>query len=33
VRPAFLPAQEFGELIASEDTQLARIMQSIGLKK
>ncbi|MGZ5150171.1 MAG: tripartite tricarboxylate transporter substrate binding protein [Burkholderiales bacterium] len=33
VRPAFLPAQEFGELIANEDTQLARIMQSIGLKK
>jgi tripartite-type tricarboxylate transporter receptor subunit TctC len=33
VRPAFLPAQEFGELIAREDTQLARIMQSIGLKK
>jgi tripartite-type tricarboxylate transporter receptor subunit TctC len=33
VRPAFLPAQEFGELIANEDMQLARIMQSIGLKK
>lgn len=33
VRPAFLPAQEFGELMAGEDTQLARIMQSIGLKK
>jgi tripartite-type tricarboxylate transporter receptor subunit TctC len=33
VRPAFLPAQEFGELIAKEDVQLARIMQSIGLKK
>jgi tripartite-type tricarboxylate transporter receptor subunit TctC len=33
VRPAFLPAQEFGELMANEDTQLARIMQSIGLKK
>jgi tripartite-type tricarboxylate transporter receptor subunit TctC len=33
VRSAFLPAQEFGELIAREDTQLARIMQSIGLKK
>jgi tripartite-type tricarboxylate transporter receptor subunit TctC len=33
VRPAFLPAHEFGELIAREDTQLARIMQSIGLKK
>jgi tripartite-type tricarboxylate transporter receptor subunit TctC len=33
VRPAFLPAREFGELMANEDTQLARIMQSIGLKK
>jgi tripartite-type tricarboxylate transporter receptor subunit TctC len=33
VKPAFLPAQEFGELIAREDAQLARIMQSIGLKK
>jgi tripartite-type tricarboxylate transporter receptor subunit TctC len=33
VRPAFLGAQEFGELIAKEDAQLARIMQSIGLKK
>ena len=33
VRAAFLPAHEFGELIAKEDAQLARIMQSIGLKK
>jgi tripartite-type tricarboxylate transporter receptor subunit TctC len=33
VKPAFLPAQEFGELIAREDAQLARIMQEIGLKK
>lgn len=33
VRPAFLPAQEFGELIAKEDAQLARIMQGLGLKK
>ena len=33
VKPAFLPAQEFGELIAKEDVQLARIMQIIGLKK
>jgi tripartite-type tricarboxylate transporter receptor subunit TctC len=33
VKPAFLPAHEFGELIAREDAQLARIMQSIGLKK
>jgi tripartite-type tricarboxylate transporter receptor subunit TctC len=33
VKPAFLPAQEFGELIAREDAQLARIMETIGLKK
>jgi tripartite-type tricarboxylate transporter receptor subunit TctC len=33
VKPAFLPAQEFGELIAREDAQLGRIMQEIGLKK
>ncbi|HYR33582.1 MAG TPA: tripartite tricarboxylate transporter substrate binding protein, partial [Burkholderiales bacterium] len=33
VRPAFMPAQEFGELIAKEDAALARLMQVIGLKK
>src|SRR5260221_3892467 len=33
VRPAFMPAQEFGSLIAREDAELARIMQLIGLKK
>jgi tripartite-type tricarboxylate transporter receptor subunit TctC len=33
VRPAFMPAGEFGELIAKEDADLARLMQSIGLKK
>jgi tripartite-type tricarboxylate transporter receptor subunit TctC len=33
VKPAFLPAKEFGDLIAREDAQLARIMQAIGLKK
>ena len=33
VRPAFLPADEFGKLIASEDALLARLMQTIGLKK
>ena len=33
VRPAFASASEFGELIAKEDAQLARIMQAIGLKK
>jgi tripartite-type tricarboxylate transporter receptor subunit TctC len=33
VRPAFLPATEFGDLIAKEDAELARLMQQIGLKK
>lgn len=33
VRPAFLPAAEFGELIAREDAELARLMGLIGLKK
>jgi tripartite-type tricarboxylate transporter receptor subunit TctC len=33
VRPAFMPAAEFGELIAKEDVELARLMQLIGLKK
>lgn len=33
VRPAFLPAAEFGDMIAKEDAELARIMQLIGVKK
>jgi tripartite-type tricarboxylate transporter receptor subunit TctC len=33
VRPAFLPAPEFTELIAREDADTARLMQAIGLKK
>ena len=33
VRPAFLPSPEFGDLIAKEDAELARLMQIIGLKK
>jgi putative tricarboxylic transport membrane protein len=33
VRPAFMAADEFGNLIAKEDAELARIMQLIGLKK
>jgi tripartite-type tricarboxylate transporter receptor subunit TctC len=33
VRPAFLPSDEFGKLIAKEDVELARLMQLIGLKK
>ncbi len=32
-RPAFLPAAEFGKLIAAEDAYLARIMEQVGLKK
>ena len=32
-RPAFLPASEFGTLIAKEDAELARLMALIGLKK
>jgi len=33
VRPAFLPAAEFSELISKEDAALSRLMQLIGLKK
>ena len=33
VRPAFLPAQEFSALVAKEDAELSRLMQTIGLKK
>lgn len=33
VRPAFLPAAQFGEVIAAEDAYLAKLMQAIGLKK
>jgi tripartite-type tricarboxylate transporter receptor subunit TctC len=33
VRPAFMPAEEFANLIAKEDAELARIMQLIGLKE
>jgi tripartite-type tricarboxylate transporter receptor subunit TctC len=33
VKPAFLPAAQFGTLIAQEDTDLAKLMQLIGLKK
>jgi tripartite-type tricarboxylate transporter receptor subunit TctC len=33
VRPAFMPAGEFSELIAKEDAFLSRLMQQIGLKK
>ncbi len=33
VRPAFMPAAQFGELIAKEDGAIARLMQVVGLKK
>jgi tripartite-type tricarboxylate transporter receptor subunit TctC len=33
VRPAFMPAPQFGEVIAKEDAQLAQLMSLIGLKK
>ena len=33
VRPAYMPAGEFGELIAKEDAELAQLMGLIGLKK
>lgn len=33
VRPAFLPAREFSDLISKEDAVLSRLMQQIGLKK
>src|SRR5207249_3907237 len=33
VRPAFMPAAQFGELIAKEDSAIARLMQVVGLKK
>jgi tripartite-type tricarboxylate transporter receptor subunit TctC len=33
VRPAFLPHAEFGDLIAKEDVEIARLLQAIGLKK
>ncbi len=33
VRPAYLPAAQFAELTAREDTAIARLMQAIGMKK
>ena len=33
IRPAYMPAAEFGPLIAKEDAELATLMQQIGLKK
>jgi tripartite-type tricarboxylate transporter receptor subunit TctC len=31
--PAYLPAEEFGKVIAEDDRRLAEIMKQIGLKK
>ena len=33
VTPAFLPAPEFGQVIAKEDAAIAQMMQVLGLKK
>jgi tripartite-type tricarboxylate transporter receptor subunit TctC len=33
VSPGFLPAAEFGRMIATEDAYLARVMEQVGLKK
>jgi tripartite-type tricarboxylate transporter receptor subunit TctC len=33
VAPAFLPADDFGRLVAKEDAELAQIIQALGLKK
>jgi len=33
VRPGFLPAAEFGKMIAADDAYLARVMEQVGLKK
>jgi len=33
IRPAYMPAAEFGAIIAKEDAQLSTLMQQIGLKK
>ena len=33
VRPAFMPAADFSELVAKEDASLSRLLQQIGLKK
>jgi len=33
VTPAYLPARAFGEVIAAEDADIARMLQALGLKK
>jgi len=33
VNPAFLPAAEFGKVVAREDAEIAQLMQLLGLKK
>ena len=32
-RPAFLPAEDFGKLIASDDKKLGEVMAQLGMKK
>ena len=31
--PAFLPADKFGKLIASDDVRIGNVMSDLGLKK
>ena len=31
--PAYLPAEDFGKLIAGDDAKLAQVMAELGLKK
>ena len=33
VRPAYMASAEFGDLIAKEDADMARLMQVIGIKQ
>jgi tripartite-type tricarboxylate transporter receptor subunit TctC len=33
VTPAFLPAEDFGRLVAKEDAALAQVIQTLGMKK
>ena len=32
-RPAFLPAEDFGKVIASDDKKLSEVMGQLGMKK
>ncbi len=33
MRIGFMPAEDFGKLIAGDDVRLARVMADLGLKK